>query len=41
MQAVHQAAAVFPQHFNRILNLTVTIQSANLLNGLGATACIL
>ena len=24
MQAVHQAAAMLPQHFNRILNLTVT-----------------
>ena len=41
MQAVHQAAAMLTQHFNRILNLTVTIQPADLLNGLSATACIL
>ena len=41
MQAVHQAAAMLPQRFNGIRNLIVTIQSANLLNGLGATACIL
>ena len=41
MQAVHQAAAVLPQCFNSILNLTVTIQPADLLNGLSSTACIL
>ena len=41
MQAVHQTAAMLPQHFNRIPNLTVTIQPADLLNGLSATACIL
>ena len=40
MQAIHQAAAMLPQRFNRILNLTVTIQPVDLLNDLSATACI-
>lgn len=41
MQTVHQAATVLPQCFDGILNLTVTIQPAYLLNGLSTTACIL
>lgn len=40
MQTVHQVAAVPPQSFNGVLNLAVTIQPADLLDGLGLTARI-